>query len=550
MHTKELLERLNQELLEKLYGFAYTRCQNHHEAEDLCSEIMVQLLKSIQRGSEIEKFEAFCWKVAHNVYADFCEKRKKQQTLVMTQEEFEQFPMVQVNPVEEYLTDIHEKEQMDAIIHHIAFLGKIYREVMVQYYLEEKRVAEIAENLGISETTVKQRLFAARNTIKSEMEQREEKEMPVLLKPIYIKFEGTGNPVGNDPSFKAERVLSQMVLYLCRKKERRALEIAKKLGVPLVYIEDELEILCKGENGTYGLIRKTGKDKYISNIIVLEEEEMHEILDSVEPEIYVMMEKLKEFLDEQGKRILELDYLGQKFELPYILWTMIIWLAMQMMQKEFIEMMEKEYFPDVTPPDRPYTAMGVVEKEKREEEMLGLLYGADGIEARNICGYQKVIFQNIYGKRVKAKFRCGENIALNQTLLLTIRAVKGLPVESLTEEEKEYAAKAISDGYLAKKGDILYPGIVVVPQKTKEKMKKISEEFIRENKEILRKQYGNLAKKIKKIVPKHLIADYSMLVAMVGAQMMGMMIEEGIQTGILSEPVENGNEGTILIIEE
>ena len=76
MHTKELLERLNQELLEKLYGFAYTRCQNHHEAEDLCSEIMVQLLKSIQRGSEIEKFEAFCWKVAHNVYADFCEKRK------------------------------------------------------------------------------------------------------------------------------------------------------------------------------------------------------------------------------------------------------------------------------------------------------------------------------------------------------------------------------------------------------------------------------------------------------------------------------------------
>ena len=40
------------------------------------------------------------------------------------------------------------------------------------------------------------------------------------------------------------------------------------------------------------------------------------------------------------------------------------------------------------------------------------------------------------------------------------------------------------------------------------------------------------------------------MVAMVGAQMIGMLIEEGMKSGVLSEPVPNGNEGTILIIEE
>mgnify|MGYP004501582991 FL=1 len=550
MHTKELLEQLNQELLDKLYGFSYARCQNQHEAEDLCSEIMVQLVKSIQRGIQVEKFEPFCWKVARNVYADFCEKRKKQQMLVVTQEEFEQLPMVQVNPVEDYLTNNQEKEQMEEIIHQIAFLGKMYREVMVQYYLEEKKVSEIAQNLGISETTVKQRLFAARNTIKNEMEQGREKKMPVLLKPIYMFFEGTGNPVGNDPTTKAERVLSQMVLYLCRKEEQKASDIAKKLGVPLVYIEDELEILCKGENGTYGLLRKVGKDKYISNIIVLEKAECQEIRESVSGEIYELIEQLKVFLQVHGEQILGLNYYGTKFELPYIFWTMVVVLVWNMIQPEYLEIMEKEYFPNVTVPDRPYTSIAIIGGENIEEEMRELFYGADGIDAKNICGYQKVSFYNTYGKRVEAKFHCGENIALNQKLLLTIRSAKGLAIDSLTEEEKEYVAKAIADGYIIKKENMLYPGIVTVPEKTHDEMVKIAQTFIGENIDILKKMYGNLAKKIKKVVPRHLIPEYKMLIAMVGSQMTEMVIEEGIRQGILSTPVANGNEGTLLVIEE
>ena len=46
-------------------------------------------------------------------------------------------------------------------------------------------------------------------------------ERKLTLKPISLTFIGTGNPVGNDPRNKAERILSQKnypknFVFLCR----------------------------------------------------------------------------------------------------------------------------------------------------------------------------------------------------------------------------------------------------------------------------------------------------------------------------------------------
>ena len=60
--------------LDKLYGFAYKRCSTSHDAEDLCSDIILAILRSVQRGKSIDNFYAFARTVAHHVYADFCEK--------------------------------------------------------------------------------------------------------------------------------------------------------------------------------------------------------------------------------------------------------------------------------------------------------------------------------------------------------------------------------------------------------------------------------------------------------------------------------------------
>ena len=144
---------------------------------------------------------------------------------------------------------------------------------MVLYYLDEMKVKDISEKLNISETTVKQRLFFARNTVRKEVEIMNERNLS--LKPVSLAFIGTGNPSGNDPRTKAERILSQNLVYACKDKAKSAKELSDELCVPMPYIEDELEIQLKGENGSYGLLRKMG-DKYISNVIIVENSEFNE----------------------------------------------------------------------------------------------------------------------------------------------------------------------------------------------------------------------------------------------------------------------------------
>lgn len=499
MQTTELLGRLDQELLEKLYGFSYVRCRNHHEAEDLCSEILLQLVKSLQQGRQIQSFEAFCWKVAHNVYADFCEKRQRQQSYVMSQEEFEQSPLVQVNPVEEYLQDNEEQEQMKCLIREIASLGRIYRDVMVQYYLEEKRVSEIAENLHISETTVKQRLFSARNTIKSGMEQKQEKAAEGLPEPVYLNFAGSGNPSGNDPAVKAKRLLSQHVVYLCRNQERRASEIAEKLGVPLVYIEDELRILCQGANGTYGLLRRTGKEKYIANILLLQEKEVEEILDSVTGEVKQLIKAMQQFLQQKKARIEGLTYFGKRRSISDIFWVMITWVGAFLYYRKIPCLMAERYFPEQKQEEQEYRAMGITSHRKYEEEEFPfpLMYGCDEIMSRECCGYKEVHFQNLYGQRIQPKFRCGDDISMNDQMLLTVRALRGFPVKDLSEEEQETAAKAIADGYLVRDGEMLYPGIVAGTAGTREEQIKIAQEFLEERVDIVETLTEKLALQIR-----------------------------------------------------
>jgi hypothetical protein len=50
---------------------------------------------------------------------------------------------------------------------------------------------------------------------------------------------------------------------------------------------------------------------------------------------------------------------------------------------------------------------------------------------------------NIYGRRIKKHFCCGHNISLDPQLMMTLKAIDGIDVECLSDEEKEIAAKAI-----------------------------------------------------------------------------------------------------------
>lgn len=68
---------MDDELLEKLYGFCYARTSSNYEAQELCSDILFELVKAVNGEREIEHPYPFIWRVARNVYADFSNKSNR-----------------------------------------------------------------------------------------------------------------------------------------------------------------------------------------------------------------------------------------------------------------------------------------------------------------------------------------------------------------------------------------------------------------------------------------------------------------------------------------
>ena len=320
MKTNETLKLIgDKKFLDKIYQFSYRRCNTSYEAEDLCSDIILAVISAVHRKESIENFYAFVWTIARRVYAGYSEKRNQTRQTVSI-ENGDLLLASKENEIDLFLEESAEQEQIKKIFAEISFLSKAYREVMVLYYIDEMKVKDIALKLSINETTVKQRLFSARNTVRKEVETMSERTLS--LKPVSLAFIGTGNPSGNDPRTKAERILSQNIVYACKDKAKSARELSEELCVPMPYIEDELDIQIKGENGTYGLLRKEG-DKYISNVLIIDSDEY-----DVAGKVYTkhlddLCDNLKKHLEETKEHFLTFPYLSRQTDIRFILWTLI-----------------------------------------------------------------------------------------------------------------------------------------------------------------------------------------------------------------------------------
>lgn len=545
LNAKEALALIGeQEFLDKIYHFSYSRCHTSHEAEDLCSEIIVKVLAAVQRAQGITHFYAFVWTIAHRVYADYCERRRKSAEQISLENlDFNNLQHMQ-NEIDDLIEEAVQKKQLQKIMGTIAFLSKGYRDVMVLYYLDGYKVEEIASMLNLSVTTVKQRLFSARNSVRKEVEEVSNRNLS--LKPVQMDFYGDGNPIGNNPAAKLERTLSQNLLYLCKNKAKTAKELSEELCVPMIYIEEELDIQCHGENGTYGTLRKLENGKYITNILQVEMEEFRAACGIYEKYLPEYCAMLKRKIEQKKEEILAFPYLSPQRDLKLILWQL---LNFHSWTGKIWELICNRYFSDVVPNKREYSVAAIVRKgvDIPDED----IDGCDGIEAADVGGYRYVYVRNLYNKYMDPHFRCGDVLTNDSQLLLTIRAIGGLPIENLTEEEKEIAAKALECGYLQKSEGVLEPKIVVIEGKDWEHFLELGFSLCEGMDEIAQKAAEELAGYIKKHLPKHLLEDYQEYIRVSSARTRSQIFEALVKDGILEVPADRiGAEGVVMIVEK
>lgn len=544
METNETLKLIeDKNFIDKIYQFSYHRCNTSYEAEDLCSDIILAVISAVENQEKIDNFNAFAWTVARRVYADFCDKRNKvKKTISIENSEVELIS--QENEINKFIEETDSAKHIQKICAEILFLSKSYREVMVMYYIDELKIKDIATKLKISENTVKQRLFSARNIVRKEVKSMNKRNLS--LKPVRLAILGTGVPIGNDPRSKTERDFSQNLIYLCKNKPKTAKELSEELCVPMPYVEEELEIQCRGENGKYGMIRKLDNGKYINNIHLVDYDEFEEANKIYEKHIPEFCKAINDTLEKNKEKILSFPYLSQQNDLRFILWSFISRIVWDI-EERINKIIAEKYFSDIKPIKREFTCVAIAFTDDQKPNFD--FYGCDMIEAMSVEGHN-VFMSNIYGKRIEKHFHCGHNLSQDEKLLMLVKSIGGLSIDELSEDEKEIAAKAIECGYIRKKGNIIEPKIIVINNNDLEKFLDFPFGFSENMESIIGKIAAELAEFMKKHIPKYLINEYpiySQLIA--GNRILSGMIEECIKEGLLTEPERRlGAEGVFMIV--
>lgn len=251
---KPSADKVISEYLPKIYGFSVKKAFGYDEAEDICSEIVAEVYKSLLTGGEVYNLECYIWRICEHVYSKYVSSKKKRLGVSIDG---------MIIPSFDDYSHIETGEELQRLRREIAFLTKTRREIVYAYYYENKTIAAISRQMNIPAGTVKWHLNKARNELKRGIDM-ERKIGKLGLKPVKAAcFGHSGNPGPNDrdPEYYLGDSLSLNIVYSVYNTPRTKDEIAEEPGVTPVFIEDKIEFL--ESNGF--LVRQAG-DKFTTYV--------------------------------------------------------------------------------------------------------------------------------------------------------------------------------------------------------------------------------------------------------------------------------------------
>ena len=177
------------EYMEKVFYFCLKKTGNSHEAEDLASDVTLNVLSSLNRGTAPAEFSAWVWRIARNRYAAWAERKHKSR-LSDSGADVSDLELADdsMTLAEEWI----HREDLALMRRELAFISSDYRNVIVSFYLEDKGVREIAKSLRLPEGTVKARLFRARKRLKEGMNMAREFGIR-SYRPENVNFTSSGS---------------------------------------------------------------------------------------------------------------------------------------------------------------------------------------------------------------------------------------------------------------------------------------------------------------------------------------------------------------------
>ena len=252
-------EKIITEYLKPIFGFTLKRCKNEHDAQDLSQDIVLKAFRALLIKDDIGDVSKFVWTIAHNALSNYYRDTAKSTIGISIDEAAE--IIADPDPI---FDDDDNADTIRRLQSEIAYLSKLQRKIVIAYYFDNRKQADIAKDLGIPLGTVKWHLFEAKKELKRGMDTMR-KTSELKFNPIQFHYYGINGKIGTksqDEFFRS--ALSQNICYCVRHTAKTINEIADDLGVSPVYVETEVEFLEE-----YGFLKQTG-DTYIVNFVINE----------------------------------------------------------------------------------------------------------------------------------------------------------------------------------------------------------------------------------------------------------------------------------------
>jgi RNA polymerase sigma factor (sigma-70 family) len=145
---------------ESIYALAYSKLRNFHDAEDVTQETFIKAYQNLRKLRQWDDFHAWIYAIASNLCKDWIRANSRRPDCEFIEDQSAKS-----------LNDYSSQENPAIELLHDALnsMPDTYQQVLTLHYLGGMDGAEIAEFLGMSPTSIWQRLSRARSLLRKEM---------------------------------------------------------------------------------------------------------------------------------------------------------------------------------------------------------------------------------------------------------------------------------------------------------------------------------------------------------------------------------------------
>ena len=249
---KEKVDQIITDYLKQLYGFAVKKSFSYDEAEDLCSEIILEVYQSLLKAEDVANVEGYIWRISEHTYAKYVSSKKKHEGVSIDGMEIPYY--------DDFFSD--DDTEIKRLRREIAFLSETRRKIVYMFYYKRRSIVSISKELCIPEGTVKWHLNKARSELKEGFSM-ERKIGKLGLAPIEATgFGHNGNPGKHGGTeYYLQDKINLNIVYSVYHSPKTKDEIAEELGVTPVYLEDRIALLEDN-----GYIIKIKGDRYTTYV--------------------------------------------------------------------------------------------------------------------------------------------------------------------------------------------------------------------------------------------------------------------------------------------